>query len=240
MSYGYIYKTTNLVNKNIYIGQHKGLFDPRYFGSGLLVHRALKKYGIKKFKVKLLTTCKTKLILNIKEKEFIAQYRSLFSAKNMYNIADGGNGGAIFKSEESILKIVESRRNNGKPWNSEETKKKIGIGNLGKTRTEEVKKKMRLSHLGIKLPPRSEEWVRKKKKAQLGVSLLKRGHKINCSCFCCKMRRGETIGDNHPRSGKHIKYVHKISCGCPFCKVKRGETTGINNFNYKNGKICVY
>ena len=32
--YGYIYKTTNLVNGKIYVGQHKGEFTEDYIGSG--------------------------------------------------------------------------------------------------------------------------------------------------------------------------------------------------------------
>jgi group I intron endonuclease len=93
MSYGYIYKTTNLVNQNVYIGQHKGSFDPTYFGSGLLIRRALKKYGIEKFKVEILTMCESKPVLNIMEKVFISRYHSLFPNENMYNIAEGGMGG---------------------------------------------------------------------------------------------------------------------------------------------------
>jgi hypothetical protein len=37
MDYGYIYKTTNLLNNRIYIGKHKGEYNPNYFGSGLII-----------------------------------------------------------------------------------------------------------------------------------------------------------------------------------------------------------
>lgn len=39
--YGYIYKTTNLINQKYYIGQKKGLFDPNYFGSGKVLRGLL-------------------------------------------------------------------------------------------------------------------------------------------------------------------------------------------------------
>ena len=42
--YGYIYKTTNLVNGKIYIGQHKSnTFDTNYYGSGTILNKAIQK-----------------------------------------------------------------------------------------------------------------------------------------------------------------------------------------------------
>ena len=52
---GYIYKTTNLINKKIYIGQHTAdKFDTNYLGSGLLITKAINEYGKANFKVELL------------------------------------------------------------------------------------------------------------------------------------------------------------------------------------------
>lgn len=48
MSYGYIYKITNLINGKIYVGKHKYPFnkmDNSYWGSGLHLKRALDTYG---------------------------------------------------------------------------------------------------------------------------------------------------------------------------------------------------
>ena len=42
---GYIYKTTNLINQKIYIGQKRGRFNPGYFGSGVYITKAINKYG---------------------------------------------------------------------------------------------------------------------------------------------------------------------------------------------------
>jgi hypothetical protein len=44
--YGYIYKTTNIVNGKIYIGQHlHDCWDFNYKGSGKMLQKAFKKYG---------------------------------------------------------------------------------------------------------------------------------------------------------------------------------------------------
>ena len=66
--YGYIYKTTNLITKKIYVGQHKcSKFDPKYLGSGLIIKQALSKDGRSNFKVELIDTADTLAELNQKE-----------------------------------------------------------------------------------------------------------------------------------------------------------------------------
>jgi hypothetical protein len=67
--YGYIYKTTNLVNGLIYVGQHKATkFEPnRYMGSGNNIKAAIKEFGKENFKCELLDTAETLEELNSKE-----------------------------------------------------------------------------------------------------------------------------------------------------------------------------
>lgn len=48
-----IYKIINLVNNKIYIGQEKQ-FNSNYFGSGLLILKAITKYGISSFKKEII------------------------------------------------------------------------------------------------------------------------------------------------------------------------------------------
>lgn len=90
--YGYIYKTTNLINEAIYIGRHKAeKFEPeKYIGSGTVFRRALEKYGIENFKCELLDTAETKEELNDKERYWIAKYKKE-CPERMYNITIGGD-----------------------------------------------------------------------------------------------------------------------------------------------------
>lgn len=102
--YGYIYKTTNLVNHKFYIGQHKSkAFDKSYFGSGILILKAFEKYGIDNFKCELIEECDSKQTLNEREKFWIKKL------KPQYNISIGGNGGnlgeIINKKISETLKI---------------------------------------------------------------------------------------------------------------------------------------
>jgi hypothetical protein len=91
-----IYKTTNNVNGKIYIGQDY-YNNPKYFGSGLIIQRAIKKYGIDSFKKEILERCKTQEELNEREIYWIAFYNSC-DKKIGYNISHGGQGGYLCKN----------------------------------------------------------------------------------------------------------------------------------------------
>lgn len=88
--YGYVYKTTNLTNNKIYIGQHKvnnDEFDTSYFGSGTYLKEAINKYGIENFKCELLEWCNSEEELDKRELELIDEYKSLFIYGN-YNLSN--------------------------------------------------------------------------------------------------------------------------------------------------------
>lgn len=91
--YGYIYKTTNIINGKIYIGQHKSnnfLKEHYYIGSGKLLKIAIQKYGKENFKCELLEECDSKELLDIREKYWITYYNST-DKEIGYNISSGGN-----------------------------------------------------------------------------------------------------------------------------------------------------
>lgn len=96
--YGYVYKTTNIVNGKIYIGQHKSEhFDRNYYGSGVKLKNAIRKYGIQNFIVEIICWCETKQEIDYKERFCIAFFKSQCDTLG-YNIADGGEGGDIFSN----------------------------------------------------------------------------------------------------------------------------------------------
>lgn len=88
--YGYIYKTTNLINQKIYIGQHKAQkFNLKYQGSGKVLRRAQAEYGKENFTTELLEEIDLAELMDEREQYWIAFYNS--TDKNIgYNILKGG------------------------------------------------------------------------------------------------------------------------------------------------------
>lgn len=133
--YGYIYKTTDKTNDKIYIGKRVSeIFQPNYFGSGLIIYRIKEKLNNdleklhERFNVEIIDTAENNEELI--EKEIL--YIDLFDARNPeigYNLRKGGDcgpGGPLFKghhhSEETKRHFSETRRgennaNYGNRWN---------------------------------------------------------------------------------------------------------------------------
>jgi hypothetical protein len=105
--YGFIYETTNLINGKKYIGKKQYIDGwETYFGSGILLKMAIKKYGIDNFRRLILCECKTEKELNEKEKFYI----QLYNANNnemYYNLAEGGTGG---KTTQDGIKHPKSNK----------------------------------------------------------------------------------------------------------------------------------
>src|ERR1035437_3564453 len=86
-----VYKTINLVNGKIYIGQDSHN-NPKYLGSGDLIKLAIKKYGKENFIKETLCVCQTQTELDTIEREYIKKYDST-NKEIGYNIALGGRNG---------------------------------------------------------------------------------------------------------------------------------------------------
>lgn len=72
MKYFLIYKITNLTNNKVYIGKHETENkNDDYFGSGKLIRKAIKKYGMNNFKKEILFECHSKEEMDQKEKEIV-------------------------------------------------------------------------------------------------------------------------------------------------------------------------
>jgi group I intron endonuclease len=102
-----IYKTTNTINGKFYIGQDSNN-NPKYLGSGILLNKAIEKYGREYFIKEVLEVCSTKGQLNEREKYWIHE----LNAKELgYNLADGGFGGNTYTEEtrERVSKLLTGR-----------------------------------------------------------------------------------------------------------------------------------
>ena len=159
--YGYIYKTTNLINNKIYIGQHKAKqFEPdKYIGSGKIFIKALNKYGRNNFKCELIEECFSKEELDNKEIYWISKLNP------HYNLAGGGGGSKGLPAWNKGMKNQYKM-----PPASEERKRKIGLALRGRKKgplSESVKAKLRGRHFHL------PEY------AKIKISLTHKGKKKN-------------------------------------------------------------
>jgi hypothetical protein len=152
LKYFYLYKITNKINGTIYIGVHETFdLDDGYMGSGLLIQKAIKKYGIENFDKNVIEFFDNRLSMLDKEGEIVTE--DFVKRKDNYNIDLGGRGdsknlrlgtAAFLKKLEDddfreeyckkvSVRMKEYYRDNESWWvgkkHKEETKKKIGEAN---------------------------------------------------------------------------------------------------------------
>lgn len=149
--FGYIYLTKNLVNNKVYIGKHKSdKYDSKYYGSGLILKKAIKKYGINNFTNELIDKADSLEELNEKEKYYISKYKEEYGDK-CYNISNGGDGGDNIhcKSPEEIEDFIKKITIiNREKWNNKSEKekedfiKKMTSINRERCNTDDFKKKI--------------------------------------------------------------------------------------------------
>lgn len=130
-----IYKTTNIVNGKYYIGKHqtKKLNDG-YMGSGKLLKRAIKKYGIDNFHTITLHVCKNEKHMNILEKILVVPDQEL-----NYNLCFGGKGGFGYINKTIWSETTRYKHN-----------MRISPYKTGHKHTDETKHKIRQSKCGNK------------------------------------------------------------------------------------------
>ena len=152
-----IYCVENLINGKRYIGQSQKFNSNEefqksdYWGSGVAIKRAYKKYGKEKFK-------RWVLIKDIKTKEKLDFYERLWikklKTKGQYNLSSGGEGNCGFEmTQDQKNKLSQSIKNyyinGGEPWNKnipQPIKIKLKISNKLKGRSLPVDVKIKISN----------------------------------------------------------------------------------------------
>jgi len=151
----HIYKTTNLINNKIYIGQEKGN-NINYLGSGKILKLSIKKYGSENFKKEILQICSNQDELNKSEIYWIKNSNCLNPIG--YNICIGNFGGDNFTNNPNKENIRKKLSNSSHGWvfnnwsgrtHSESSKQKMSNSKKGKSprgigwhHTDETKKKI--------------------------------------------------------------------------------------------------
>ena len=161
-----IYKTTNLINGKIYIGKHvtENINDD-YLGSGLLLKKSIRKHGKENFKKEVLYVFDNESEMNSKEIELINE--EILNDDSYYNIAAGGQGGAIvlkpghalYESTKQKLKISQQARSEESSRITKENHRLKRVGMYGKKQSENQKRIVSEKLRGV---PKSPESIKKR------------------------------------------------------------------------------
>lgn len=135
----FLYRTVNQVNQRAYVGVHHGYANDTYLGSGILLKKAIAKYGRENFIRENLDEFETK------EEAFLAESRIVtekyVNDPHTYNVAIGGCGGDLRSgqthTEEAKNKMRKAALERGKDPAFRKMLSKI---HKGKTISEKHKK----------------------------------------------------------------------------------------------------
>ena len=184
-----IYKTTNLINNKFYIGKSARGIDDAYLGSGMLLKKAIKKYGKSNFKKELLEEVTDEKLLDEREKYWI-KFLDSTNKKIGYNITEGGTGGntlknhpnekILFKKRFDALKeyqktpeYKESRRLVAKKrWECEDHRKHMSDVMTGRYHTwgKKISESLKRKYAREGFPPVSEIRRKNTSAAHLGIN----------------------------------------------------------------------
>ena len=125
MKFYYLYKIHNNVNGKIYYGAHQtDDINDGYFGSGLILKRAVEKYGKEIFEKFILKFFDNEAAMYEAERGIIQEARQ--KKEEIYNIRDGGDGGWTYEEHvENGRKGGHSCHLQGKAIFSREAKQKV-------------------------------------------------------------------------------------------------------------------
>lgn len=236
----YIYLTTNLINGKKYIGQHNGSIKDDYLGSGVLLVKAIKKYGKENFKKEILEECNI-TELDEKEKYWITYYNA-FEDENFYNLAKGGQKGDGWEAArryfqqhpEEAQEVYQRNYQNLKEWqrnNPDKVKENIEKmiqGSRDYFNTHPEKRKENVAKLQIA----KEKWQREhpEEYQQQIKNFIKAGSDANSQKIRC-INTGE-IFPSIAEAARHYN-THQTNIS----KVLKGERNSAGNHPITGEKL---
>ena len=119
-----IYKITNKITGKIYIGKDT-TSNINYYGSGILIKRAIKKYGIQNFVKEIIDRTEDYVALSNKEKYWIESYDSTNPLIG-YNISLGGDGGDTL-SKHPDIQIIKEKISSNSPKKGKTYEEAFGV-----------------------------------------------------------------------------------------------------------------
>ncbi len=219
-----IYKVTNKVNCKTYIGAHKTKnVNDGYMGSGVILKKAIKKYGLNNFKKEILFEVSSEEEMYTLEKELIT--KEIVNDKNNYNVTLGGVGGFSHIDHSGDKNPMKD------PKNSQKVAKKLKKIKNGKDhlRYREIAiQNLSIAHKNQIGRPRSEETKRKISKANTGkiksdetkrkISDATKGRKDNNETKLKKsLSHKKRIKENNIDMGILSRGLKRKKIKCPHC-----------------------
>jgi hypothetical protein len=183
-----IYKITNKLNNKFYVGAHKtSNINDDYFGSGVILERAVKKHGIENFNKEILFEC-----LDVEEmwqKETSIVDEEFIARSDTYNVKLGGCGGFDYVNKNHPRMASKDYKDMIKKW---QTIGKTTVQYMMKT-DEKFKKEM------------LEKWANNLKFARMAnpMGFYGRKHSDESKTKIGKSVRGKYTGKNNPNYGNH-------------------------------------
>lgn len=215
--YHILYKTTNIINNNFYIGIHSSNKKiDGYLGSGTTLKKAIKKYGKSNFIRENLYYCTSREDLRELEELVVDEY--IIGKSNCYNLTKGGEIPPIMigennpmfgkpKSKETKSKISKALSGEKHPlWGkegynkgrvlSEEWKRNISEAGKGRKHSPETIKKMKKSRESFK---HTEESRKKLSESHKGKILTEK-HRHNISKALSISMKGRVFSEEHKKN----------------------------------------